>query len=42
MVSRESKIKIDSGYGVTGRTVAPLKEIGMLESGQEEVQGLFF
>lgn len=42
MVSRESKIKMASGYGVTeGRAAAPLKEIGMLGRGQEVVQGFF-
>lgn len=42
MVSRENKIKMACGYGVTERrAAAPLKKIGMLRRGEEEVQGLF-
>lgn len=42
MVSRENKIKMACGHGVTeGRAAAPLKKIGMLGREEEEVQGSF-
>lgn len=43
MASGESKSIMASGYGVTeGRAAAPVKEMGMLGRGQEEVQGVVF